>query len=102
MGAEVFYKDPKSYYSFSQAHGSEKPHLLRHHDTPELKQSNAPQGLDFTEKSAIIPVHEIQILGYLINSVEMMIMLPSDKIICIVERLAQYEKKWTVEEKTFT
>ena len=38
------------------------------------------------KKSAIIPVQEIQFLGYLINSVEMMIMLPSDKIIRIAEK----------------
>ena len=38
------------------------------------------------EKSAIIPVQKIQFLGYLIDSVKMMIMLPSDKIIRIAEK----------------
>ena len=38
------------------------------------------------KKSAIIPVQEIQFLGYLIDSEKMMIMLPSDKIIRIAEK----------------
>ena len=45
------------------------------------------------KKSAIIPVQEIQFLGYLINAVEMMIMLPSDKIIRIAEKCQRMVQK---------
>ena len=48
-GTEILYKEPKAYHSFSQADESENIHLVRHHDTPEPKQSDAPQGLSLTE-----------------------------------------------------
>ena len=99
LEVEVFYQGPKVYHSFHRRMGVS---IVIYLDNMRLLNLTSKMLLgDLTllrwllenlgflinwKKSAIIPVHEILILDYLINSVEMMIMLPSDKDICIVEK----------------